>query len=190
MNAKQGLFRLPRILGTVAVLAALMLPSTATSQDVAVGQATATVLAVLAVSATTGLDFGNVYQGVSVTAAKDNSTTGTAAGVFTITGAASADIAVYMQMPEYLATSSGDDRMVISFNSTDAAFDTTGNVDPASFATGVADVDPYNWGAAATNVGSTGTSAIFLGGAVIPSVNQTAGAYTGDIIVTVSYIGT
>ncbi|MBU0984818.1 MAG: hypothetical protein KKA42_13165 [candidate division Zixibacteria bacterium] len=184
---RKGLSRL--LVGLLAV-AVLSIPTATNAQDVANGQASATVLAILAVAATTGLDFGNVYQGVPVTAAKDNSTTGTAAGVFTITGAASADIAVYMQMPEYLATTSGDDRMVISFNSTDAAFDTTGNVDPAAFATGVADVDPYNWGAAATNVGSTGTSAIFLGGAVLPSVNQTAGAYSGDIIVTVSYIGT
>jgi hypothetical protein len=40
----------------------------------------------------------------------------------------------------------------------------------------------------ATVIGSSGTN-IYLGGKVAPSVNQKAGSYSGDIVVTVSYNG-
>ena len=46
MRTKQGLLRGLRFLGVALVAAALLLPTTASSQDVAVGQATATVLGV------------------------------------------------------------------------------------------------------------------------------------------------
>ncbi|MBU0984820.1 MAG: DUF4402 domain-containing protein [candidate division Zixibacteria bacterium] len=178
-------------LAVAALLTLFVLPmSSAFGQDVATGQAIANVLAALSITATTDLDFGNVYQGVAVTAAKDNSTVGTTAGVFTITGEAAAEISVYMVLPAYLATVSGDDRMTVSFNTTDAAYDNTGNVDPAAFGGGVANVDPNNWTTAPTDVGAGGTSAIFLGGRVTPSVNQAAGPYSGDITVTVAYTGT
>ena len=38
------------------------------------------------------------------------------------------------------------------------------------------------------DIGSTGLD-LYLGGKVIPSVDQTAGAYTADIILTVAYTG-
>ena len=39
-------------------------------------------------------------------------------------------------------------------------------------------------------IGGAGQTGLFLGGAVNPSVDQTAGAYTADIILTVAYNGT
>jgi hypothetical protein len=189
MKTKQGMFRELRLIGVGLAAMALLLPTTASSQDVAVGQATATVLTVLSVTATAPLAFGNVYQGVPKTIAK----TAVTAGEFTITGEPDAVIAVYMQLPDYLSTNvgsgNGDDRMVISFSTTDANVDTTGAGDPTGFVTtdGWIDQDPHSI-TNSTTVGSGGTN-IYLGGTVQPSVDQKAGAYEADIILTVAYTG-
>jgi len=177
--------------GVVAAAVALLLLSTsAMSQDVATGQATATLQIALTVTATAPLAFGAVYQGVMKSIAKDNAS----AGIFTITGEPDANIAVYMQLPDYLTTDAasgnGDDRMVVAFTTTDANVDTTGAAAPAGFVAGDGwvDEDPHNFDAAIT-VGSVGTN-IYLGGTVWPSVDQKAGDYEADIVLTVAYTGT
>lgn len=190
MKTKQGMFRGLRLISVGLAAVALLIPTTATSQDVAVGQATATVLTVLSVTATAPLAFGNVYQGVPKTIAKNTAT----AGEFTITGEPDASIAIYLQLPDYLSTDagsgSGDDRMVISFSTTDCNIDTTGAGDPTGFvgANGWIDQDPHNMTNSAT-VGSVGTN-IYLGGTVQPSADQKAGGYEADIVLTVAYTGT
>jgi len=164
--------------------------SSATAQDVATGSATATLVVALTVTATQALQFGNVYQGVAKTVAKNVAT----AGIFTITGEPDANIAIYMQLPDYLATDAvsgnGDDRMVIGFSTTDCNIDTTGGADPTAFVAtdGWIDEDPHNITSAAM-VGSVGTN-VYLGGRVTPSVDQKAGDYEADIILTVAYTGT
>jgi hypothetical protein len=169
----------------ITVLASLAGPLTSQAQDVATGSATATVQAILAVTATQALAFGTVYQGVPKSIAEDNAS----AGIFTITGQAGAGISIYAQLPDYLATATGDDRMVVAFSATDAAVDTTANVDPTAFGSGWANTNPHSF-PAATVVGTPGSqSAVFLGGKVLPSVDQAAGAYTADIILTVAYNG-
>jgi hypothetical protein len=185
METKQGSFSGLKLLAVGVVLAGLLIPSAASPQDVAVGQATATVLAVLSVTATSPLAFGSVYQGVPKTIAKDNA----AAGVFTITGEADAVIAIYMQLPDYLSTSSGDDRMVVAFSTTDCNVDTTGAADPTGFVAtdGWINQDPHNITSAST-VGSGGTN-LYLGGSVQPSADQAAGAYSADVVMTVAYTG-
>jgi len=130
------------------------------------------------------LTFGTVYQGVPKSVANNVAE----AGRFLITGQGLAGIAAYMQLPDYLSTATGDDRMVIAFGATDASIDSTGNVDPTTFGVGWQDVDPHNLPDCV--VGGLGTTNIFLGGSVIPSVDQAAGAYTADIILTVAYTGT
>lgn len=185
MIFKQGRTKLTRLAAIMLVAAALLLPAPSSAQDVAVGQATATVLAILAVSATAALAFGTIYQGVPESIANSNA----AAGIFTITGEGSAGISVYMQLPDYLATATGDDRMVISFSTTDATVDSSANVDPASFVAGWQNQDPHNLPAGIEIGGGSSQAALFLGGTVQPSVDQTAGAYTGDIVVTVAYNG-
>jgi len=186
MKTKHGLFSRLRLVSVGVMLATLLVASTTSSQEVAVGQATATVLTILAVTATAPLAFGNVYQGVPKTIAKNTAS----AGEFTITGEVDANIAIYMQLPDYLATTTGDDRMVIAFSTADCNIDTTGAGDPTGFlgANGWIDQDPHNV-TNATTVGSGGTN-IYLGGTVQPSVDQTAGAYEADIILTVAYTGT
>ena len=169
---------------SIAAVSGALAPSSAKAQDVANGSATATVQAVLAVTSTAALAFGNVFQGVASSIANSNAS----AGIFTITGQGLAGISIYMQLPDYLATATGDDRLVISFSSTDASVDSTGNVDPTSFGTGWQNTNPHSF-PSATAIGGGGTSAIFLGGKVLPTVDQAAGAYTGDIILTVAYNG-
>ena len=160
-------------------------PSPSYGQAVAVGQVTATVQAVLAVTATSALAFGAVYQGIPKSVANSNAS----AGVFTIGGEGGAGISIYAELPDYLATTTGDDRLVISFSITDASVDTTANVNPAAFGSGWQNTNPQNF-PAATVVGSPANqSAVFLGGKVIPTVDQAAGAYTGDIVLTVAYNG-
>jgi hypothetical protein len=183
---------IPRWLKTVMMTAALlavvvwMAPSPAVSQDVAVGTASATVLAALSVTATSALAFGTVYQGVAKVVAKNDAN----AGVFTIGGQASTQVTVYMQMPEYLQGPTND-RMVIAFGTQDVNIDTTANANPAVYAgndAGYGNRDPHNLPTLTLRAG-TGAAHLYLGGKVIPSVNQTAGAYTADIVVTVAYNG-
>lgn len=160
--------------------------SSASAQDVATGSATATLVVALTVASAAALAFGTVYQGVSKSVPNDDA----AAGVFSITGAEDAIIAVYMQLPDYLATATGDDRMIVAFSTTDLNVDTTATAAPAGFvaADGWIDEDPHNV-TSSVDIGSTGTD-LYLGGKVIPSVDQAAGAYTADIVLTVAYTGT
>ncbi len=174
--------RISRLLVPVLVVLFAASPAVIKAQDVANGSATATILAALQVTGGT-LVFGNVYQGVAKSVPNNDAN----AGVFQITGAAGSQISLYMQLPDYLQGPTND-RMVVAFGVTDASVDSTVNVTPTAFGAGWQNTNPHAF-PAATRIGSTGNAAIFLGGKVIPSVNQTAGAYTADIVLTVSYTG-
>ncbi len=171
----------------IAALVIMVCAPMAQAQDIANGSATATVLAALTVTAGT-LVFGSVYQGVSKAITNDNA----AAGVFSITGASGAGVSMYMQLPDYVSITGDSDRMVISFSATDCNIDTAGvsSGDPTAFlaANGYADDNPHNL--PTTNFDAASSIEIFLGGTVLPTIDQTAGAYTGDIILTVAYDGT
>lgn len=162
------------------------------AQDVANGAATATVLAALNVVATSPLAFGDVYQGVAKSVDKNT----VDAGIFDIAGAANADLLMYMNLPEYVATATGDDRMTIAFSSSSCDLDTALVAqpgDPTAFVDGWQAVDPHNImnvAGADPCLGDAGFCAVFIGGKVTPRGNQTAGAYSGDIILTVAYQGT
>ena len=162
------------------------------AQDVANNLATANVLAALHVVATAPLDFQNVYQGVAKSVSKNAVT----AGIFDISGQGNADLMLYLSLPEYIATASGDDRMTIAFGSGDCDIDTALAAqpgDPTAFVDGWQAVDPHNIMSVAGAdpcLGDAGFCAIFIGGRVTPRVNQTSGAYSGDITLTVAYQGT
>lgn len=165
----------------------LLFVSGVASQDVASGLATANVTNLLSVTATQNLAFGMVFQGVAKTVA--NNVTASS-GIFTIGGQGGANISVYFVLPEYLSTATGDDRMVISFGVADFTYDSTNNVDPATPGGGaLANINPRSI-PATTYIGGLGQAAMFLGGKVSPAVNQKAGPYTGDVLVTVAYTGT
>lgn len=180
--------KISRMMLGFAIAALLACPSFVVAQDVTTGSATATILAAITVTATQALDFGDVLQGVPKAVTK---TTTASAGIFTITGATGHGISIYMQLPDYIALADNSDRMVISFGSTDANVDLDGTSagDPAAFlpAMGNADEDPHNFSAATL---AAATSYIYLGGEVFPTVDQKAGAYSGDIVLTVAYDGT
>ncbi len=185
MDSKRKMPFVWKILVLLLSMSFLIVGSVA-AQDVAVGQATATVQTPLTVTATAALAFGTIFQGVPLSVAETN----TAAGIFTMTGQAGAGISLFLQLPEYMSTASGDDRMVISFSTTDCAIDTTSNVDPTVAATGWTDQNPFSLPSGVIIGGTSTQTALFLGGQVRPSVDQTAGAYTADIILTVAYNGT
>lgn len=186
MRNSSNVFSIRKLMGLI-VLSLLVVPSVAMSQDAANGTATATVQTVLAVTAANNLIFPIVYQGVATTMGKTNNDS---TAEFTITGQGSAGINLTLSLPEYLALADGSDRMTISFSSTDANIDTT-TTTAALFAgsDGWINQDPRNLTSAAV-IGSAGGTNIYLGGKVVPSINQSAGAYTGDIVLSVAYNGT
>ena len=179
---------LHKIILLMIFVVGLSVADKAIAQDVANGSATANVQAALAVVATQDLQFGSVFQGVAKTVANNDAAS---SGIFTITGAGGAGISAYLTLPQYIATPTGDDRMNIAFRTTDLSIDSTLNADPSTFGDGWADVDPNNLPTGLV-IGSDAVShtMLFLGGRVLPSVDQSAGAYSGDIIVTVAYNGT
>lgn len=170
-----------------ALILLLVLGGSAFSQDVATGQALATVLASLSVTAVQPLDFGQVYQGV---AKIQDQTNDALSGIFGIAGQGSAVISIYLVLPQYIALADGSDRMTIAFRTTDCTVDTM-NLTPSTVAAGDGwvGIDPNNLPNNLV-VGQGGQTNLYLGGRVIPSVDQVAGAYAGDIICNAAYTGT
>lgn len=180
-NSRQASMQL---LVAVSCLLLLFTPNL-NSQEVVIGTATATVVSAITASATASIAFGTIYQGVPTTVANNDAT----AAIFELTGQTGSGLSVTMQLPEYLALADGSDRMTISFGSTSASIDTTGAGDPTAMAgsKGWQNVNPYSLPTAL--MGSSGTD-IYLGGKVLPSIFQSAGSYSGDIIITITYNGT
>ncbi len=187
MNIRFNPAKVGRVSSLLTVILVLLVATSAFGQDAANGTATATVQTALAVTATNQLMFPTVFQGVATTMGKTNNDS---TAEFTITGQGSAGINLILSLPEYLALADGSDRMTISFSATDANVDSTVTT-PATFAgsNGWIDQNPRNLPAAAV-IGSAGQTNVYLGGKVTPSTYQTAGTYTGDIILSVAYNGT
>ncbi len=189
MHRNSRMKSLAGFLTIIAICAIVWSPTLVSAQDVAVGQATATVLAVLAVTSTHDLAFGDVMQGVPKTADK---TVIADAGVFSVSGAGGQEISMFMELPDYLwcSTANSEDRLVVAFSSTGADIDTTAAGTPAAHGAGaVVDQDPYNLPDMPLG-GADNILQIFLGGSVYPAVDQRAGSYTADIVLTVAYTGT
>ena len=186
MNLNRGL-RPARWIVVLSMVLVVAVAGTVQGQDVATGQALANVLAALTVIGVQPLDFQNVFQGI---AKIQDQTSDALSGIFTIGGQGSAGISIYLTLPQYIALADGSDRMTIAFRTTDATVDTM-NLTPSTVvaADGWVDVDPNNLPNNLV-VGQGGQTNLYLGGRVIPSVDQTAGAYSGDIICNVAYTGT
>ncbi|MEE9554551.1 MAG: hypothetical protein V3W18_09660 [candidate division Zixibacteria bacterium] len=168
-----------------AVLWLISIPVSAL--DFTDGAASGTVLTIIAATSTQDLAFGSIFQGVPKLIGYNNDA---ASSIFTITGEASAGINLQLILPEYVSLSGGSDRMTIIFSSTDAAVDTTtATPSTVSASDGWINQNPYNLPASAV-IGSAGTTRIYLGGKIVPSIDQTPGAYSGDIVLSVSYNGT
>ena len=178
--------RLKFIIGLTMAAAIVWLPSLTQAQEVGVGQATANVLAVLAVSSTHDLTFTDVMQGVPKTADK---TVIADAGVFQVTGEGGKEVSLYLELPDYLWNATNTDRLSIGFSSTDADMDTTLAGTPAAHGAGaIVDQNPYSLPDTPLG-GADNILQIFLGGSVYPTVDQRTGSYTADIVLTVAYTG-
>jgi Domain of unknown function (DUF4402) len=120
------------------------------------------------------LTFGTVTQGISVHISK---TDGTNAARFRVTGLLTAQIT--FGLPSSLTGPSGA-TLPISFGSTDAGWNTSGNISSQT---------TFN-----PNTGTTvsiplfGAATIWLGGTVTPSSTQRTGSYTGTITITATLL--
>jgi hypothetical protein len=145
---------------------------TAEAQTSATIQATATVLSALTVAAGQDLDFGNVTPGV-------NKTIGIAdagAGRFDITKAATSGVTLSFTLPTNL-TSGGNNLPIGSW---------TGGWNTSATPAGATTFTPS---AAGSNTAVTAGTAltVYVGGTVSPAAAQAAGAYSGDVTLSVVY---
>lgn len=178
-----------RILKTfLFVLLILASGTNAWPQDVANALATATVQTAITIVATQPLNFGNVFQEMPKTIGNNMDDS---SAIFTITGQGGAGINIQLALPEYLSLADGSDRMSIIFRNTDAAVDTSDIATPSTLIAGNGWINqnPYLLPSAAV-IGSPGSNTkIYLGGRVVPSANQKAGIYSGNIVLSASYNG-
>lgn len=167
------------------VLIALALASLAATevqaQESAIIQATASVISSMTVQGTNGLAFGAVTPGTPKTV--DKATAGTA-GEWRVTGAPSAEVTIDFILPANLDHTTLGSTMPITFSTTDASYeDGTGGGQAAP----AAQIDPSVQTTA--NIAVDGTLWVWIGGTVVPSVSESAGSYSGDITMTITYTG-
>ena len=129
------------------------------------------------ISVNDNLSFGSIFPGVPKTVSKY--TAGEAAE-FHIDGTANAEITIDFTLPPYMYTTG--DNMQIVFSTTDCAYDTSAVPDQTHPMTD--NINPRH--TIITRLGSSGLT-IWLGGSVIPTLNQKTGDYSGIIVLTISY---
>ena len=173
----------------IPLIISIFIFSVSSAQDVTTGQAVATVLAILAVSSAQDLDFGNILQGVTATVARTDAAN---AGIFQISGEGTnnSEVSMYLQLPDYLwnSTPGSQDRLTIYFKDTDCTIDTTNGTPDVPGAGALIGEDPHNLPDTGIG-GNDNVIRLYLGGAVYPAVDQRAGAYSADIILTAAYTG-
>lgn len=125
------------------------------------------------------LTFGPIFPGVPKSISKYSP--GEAAEFF-INGTPNAEVAIDFTLPPYMYTTG--DNMQLVFSNTDCSFDTSATPDQTHPLND--NINPRH--TIISRLGSSGLT-IWLGGTVIPSLNQRPGAYSGAIVLTVSYTG-
>jgi hypothetical protein len=135
--------------------------------------ATAQVQTPINVSATRGLDFGNVFPGV----AKSIAVTDATSGEFSMTGQTSAGANMTFVLPANL-TSGGNNLPIGTWS---------GYWNQANNATAGGTAFTPSAGTSPLTFSGTGNAWVFLGATVNPAANQAAGSYTGSIQMTVTY---
>ena len=106
----------------ISSLAIVLMPQRHQAQDVASCLAIANVLAGLSVTGVQDLNFGDCLQGVAKSVLNNDAAN---AGIFQVNGQPGAGISMYIALPPYLATATGDDRMNVLFGITDCSIDST-----------------------------------------------------------------
>lgn len=146
--------------------------ATAEAQNSASIQATATVLSAITVTAGNDLQFGNVTPGVNRTVAIADA----GAGRFDVAKAASSGVTLSFTLPTDL--SSGSDLLPIGT--------WTGGWNTSQTPAGATTFTPS---AAGTNTAATAGTAlhVYVGATVSPAAAQPAGAYSGNVTMSVVY---
>ena len=130
-------------------------------------------------SAVNSLTFDNIYPGVPK--AVDKRTAGKAAE-FNVTGDPGSEVYVDFTLPAVMTK--GTDVMPLSFSNTDCSIDSSDPGDQSNPPWDNLNPKIQN----TVTLGSGGLS-IWLGGKVIPSIAQPQGAYSADIIITITPTG-
>jgi hypothetical protein len=159
----------------------LILTSNLSAQESGTIQATATVIAGIAVIGEHDLLFGTVLPDVDKTV--DKADIGFA-GEWRVQGSAGSEVTVDITLPESLLHEDSVITMPINFSNTDLSYDDgTGG----GQALPVAELDPR--GPNTLNLGALGDMTFWIGGTVRPGLTQTGGDYAADITLTVQYTG-
>lgn len=177
------------IIPAFMVICLLALPGKAFSQETAVGQAIANVLASLQVTSAQNLNFGDILQGVTATVPPTDDAN---SGIFEITGESTGnrEVSMHMSLPEFLwnNTPGSQDRLTVYFKETDATIDTTAGTPSAPGGGALTNENPHLLPDTGIG-GADGVIRLYIGGAVYPTVEQRSGAYSGDITLTAAYTG-
>lgn len=144
-------------------------------------QALATVVSSLQVIGINNLNFATVTPGVNKSVVR---TDAGFAGEWEITGTPSAQLAIDFTIPNVLDHVDSLSTMVITFTATDASYD-DGSGGGQSNPSGT--LDPN--GQSILNLGVGGQMSVWIGGTVRPTVAQTGGNYSADVVLTVAYTG-
>ena len=145
----------------------------------AVGVAVAPQAMAQTITVNNNLVFGDVFPGIPKTIDKANA--GTAAE-FQVSGTAGNEISIDFTLPTYMNRSGYN--MQLIFRETDCAMDSSATPDQSN--PNYDDIDP--WHTITYALGLNGVT-IWLGGIVVPRLNQMNGAYTASIVLTVAYTG-
>lgn len=125
------------------------------------------------------LAFGDVYPGIPKIIDKRNA--GSAAE-FQVSGTAGNEISIDFALPTYMNRSGNN--MQLIFRETDCSLDSSATPDQSN--PGYDNIDP--WHTITYSLGLNGLT-IWLGGTVVPKLNQINGAYSGNVVLTVTYTG-
>lgn len=131
------------------------------------------------ITVTNNLVFGNIFPGIPKSIPKTDA--GTAAEFF-VSGVAGNEVSIEFTLPRYM--NDGGWNMQLVFSETDCAMDSSAA--PSQGSPGNNNLDP--WHSITYRLGSAGLT-IWLGGTVIPKLNQPPGDYAGTIVLTVTYTG-
>ena len=185
MNGTSRMKLFWRFLPVLVALIVLSGGSSVWAQASASTDATATVLPQLTIVQEQDLGFGNILPGDTVMV--DVTTDDAAVGIMRITGQANANVTIAIMLPTHLdEDGAGTDKLIVEFAATDGAYDRTGGASVPTDLTHTV-YDPNT--VLDNTFGAAGDIDIFLGGKLRARNAQTAGGYTGAILVIAWYAG-
>ncbi|MEE9442185.1 MAG: hypothetical protein V3V99_05915 [candidate division Zixibacteria bacterium] len=172
-----------RILGFIFLFCVIgvLNPVSTLAQESGTIQAIATVVSSLQVIGINNLNFGTVTPGVNKSVNKADAGF---AGEWQVNGTPSAQMTVDIAIPPVLMHSDSSATLIVTYTSTDASYD-DGTGGGQSNPSGT--LDPN--GQSILNLGPGGTMNVWIGGTAQPTVAQTGGNYSADVVLSVAYTG-